>query len=227
MEKELQELSKKRGIPEEVLKEYNVLKFKDESHLEEFVKKNNNYKDLLEFRENKSLYEGYLVVDFLDKKRTQVIMVVRYNSKSVAKYINHRSKKYNPYYKNSKILGLDKINYESDYIVIVEGVFDYIHLSSYGYNVVSVLGSKIGDYHTLLFDRFKRVYLCFDTDNTGRKSIKEIMNKYDNIFQLDVKYISDKYLEDNTIKDVDELLLKLREKYSKIDIKKILDSCVK
>lgn len=220
-------LSEKRGISVDILKKYHVLKFKDEEHLKKFVESNNNYKDLLEFKDDKSIYTGYLIVDFINKKGTQVIMLVNYNLNSVAKYVNHSSHKYNPYFKNSKVLGLDKIDYKRNHIIVVEGVFDYIHLSSYGYNVISLLGSKIGEYHTLLLDRFKNVYLCFDVDDSGKKSVKDAIKLYEKFNVINIKGISEKYLEEVNIKDIDDLLIRLEAKYSKNEIVSILNQYVK
>lgn len=197
----LKEVSLLRKIPQEDLLKLNVLFFKNETELNNWINDYPNYKGLLEFKDEYLFYNHPLIVNFLDRKQTQIIMVIFYNQQKKVKYINKSSKKYNPYFKNSKILGLNLLDYDKDSLIIVEGVFDYIQLKRLGFNVISVLGSELSDYHKLICERFKKIFICFDNDTTGIKSSNNILKHIDNSFKVNLPYI-DNY----QLKDIDDLI---------------------
>lgn len=87
-----------------------------------------------------------------------------------------------------------------DYIWLVEGVFDAIGLHLRGEPACAIIGSHLQDHQIPNLSRTVVVKICFDNDESGRKSTKRIIQQLRGIipFILDVKLPKD-------IKDIGDL----------------------
>lgn len=97
-----------------------------------------------------------------------------------------------PKYKNSQfskslnVFGLDRAKSSiitQDHVILVEGQFDCITASEYGFNNVVALGSAaLTMYQLALLKRYtNNIYLALDNDNAGRLGVDKILNRYSRI----------------------------------------------
>lgn len=82
------------------------------------------------------------------------------------------------------LFGWQALDKETRVVTICEGELDAITLHSYGVSALSVpfgagTGAKLDwiDYEWDNLDRFDTVYLCYDNDDAGQASIKEVVNR--------------------------------------------------
>ena len=61
-----------------------------------------------------------------------------------------------------------------DEVFVVEGVFDWMTLTSWGYPTVALLGTRLGREGRSYLDKFERVYLMLDADEEGILAAKRI-----------------------------------------------------
>ena len=76
-----------------------------------------------------------------------------------------------PLLKNS-ILGLNTLDRDKDFIVVTEGMFDWLAFEQEGYSVISPNGGDFGKLTPQaveIMKDFKMVYLAFDNDDAGRE----------------------------------------------------------
>lgn len=68
------------------------------------------------------------------------------------------------------------LNYDNtESIVICEGEFDTMVLTQLGYNAIGVPGAQVWkEYWTEYLTNFKKYVICFDNDDTGRKSAEKL-----------------------------------------------------
>ena len=95
-----------------------------------------------------------------------------------------------------------------NHVVLTEGYFDVISAHQKGLlNTVATLGTALTPYQARLLGKYtdsKKVYLCMDSDNAGKKAVESIfrlVNNTENQVSLDVAVVSDL-----GAKDVDEAL---------------------
>jgi len=61
-----------------------------------------------------------------------------------------------------------------DEVLVVEGVFDWMTLASWGYPTVALLGTRLGREGRSYLEKFERVYLVLDADEEGALAAKRI-----------------------------------------------------
>ncbi len=61
-----------------------------------------------------------------------------------------------------------------DEVFVVEGVFDWMTLTSWGYPTVALLGTRLGREGRSYLEQFSTVYLLLDSDDEGRSAGREI-----------------------------------------------------
>jgi len=61
-----------------------------------------------------------------------------------------------------------------DEVFVVEGVFDWMTLASWGYPTVALLGTRLGSEGRSYLEKFDRVYLVLDSDEEGIFAAKRI-----------------------------------------------------
>lgn len=79
--------------------------------------------------------------------------------------------RYSPKFPKSKILfPLDKITREAEDVILVEGIFDALHMHRLGYtNTLAIMGNVMSETQAAYIKRrFKRVYDLFDNDSGGQ-----------------------------------------------------------
>lgn len=89
---------------------------------------------------------------------------------------------------------------EDGYLIVVDGLFDAIHLSSFGYNAAALMGSSITDEIIMQLRFIKKVIIISDNDAAGLRFIRTLKTHLHNtvvIYQGETK-------------DVDELLKTVR-----------------
>ncbi len=62
-------------------------------------------------------------------------------------------------------------------IFVVEGVFDWMTLTSWGYPTIALLGTRLGREGRSYLEQFRTVYLVLDTDEEGRSAATEIQRQ--------------------------------------------------
>ena len=65
----------------------------------------------------------------------------------------------------------------SDTLVIVEGMPDHISITQAGYACMALLGTGSNDEHIRACNPYKRVVICMDGDDAGRKAIQKIADQ--------------------------------------------------
>ena len=71
------------------------------------------------------------------------------------------------------LLGWESASNEKD-VCLVEGVFDYLALRSWGYPALALVGTHVRTAALDAIKRFERVYLVLDTDEAGRVASREL-----------------------------------------------------
>ncbi len=61
-----------------------------------------------------------------------------------------------------------------DEVLVVEGVFDWMTLSSWGYPTIALLGTRLGREGRSYLEKFESVYLVLDADEEGALAAKRI-----------------------------------------------------
>jgi DNA primase len=80
------------------------------------------------------------------------------------------------------LFNFDNAKKNSDYVILVEGVFDCMRLFSWGFNCVALCGTKLSERNkALILANFDKVYLALDNDaknekNAGQQATQVIMN---------------------------------------------------
>jgi len=80
-------------------------------------------------------------------------------------------------------------SFGNDYVILVEGIFDAIRVSNFGYNVVALLSCHLNEYRRdLLIKNFDKFFIALDNDdkvdskgrkfNPGQDSAIKIKNEY-------------------------------------------------
>lgn len=74
----------------------------------------------------------------------------------------------------SILFNWDEAKKNTDYVILVEGIFDAIRLINYGYNTIALFSTNLNDYRAnILVKTFKTIYIALDNDNKvyfdGRK----------------------------------------------------------
>ncbi len=159
--------------------------------------------------------------NYYDRFRDRVIVpifddagkVIGFGGRTIAneepKYLN--SPETLVFNKGSNLYGLNFAKEEikkSNHVILTEGYFDVISAHKHGLlNTVATLGTALTPYQGRLLGKFtesKKVYLCMDSDNAGKKAVESIFkltNNPENQISLDVEVVSDL-----GAKDLDEAL---------------------
>jgi hypothetical protein len=105
-----------------------------------------------------------------------------YTSRAVEKGIEPRVRDYFGLPKRKLLLGSEFIQDIDDYLILVEGLFDFAKLYQYGYPVVAVMHSSLTpEQARILKDLNKRVVVMFDNDKaglTGRGIVRQELVKH-------------------------------------------------
>jgi DNA primase len=64
-----------------------------------------------------------------------------------------------------------------DEVFVVEGVFDWMTLTSWGYPTIALLGTMLGREGRSYLEQFRTVYLLLDSDEEGRSAGREIQSQ--------------------------------------------------
>lgn len=76
---------------------------------------------------------------------------------------------------SENLFNLDKAKEISGYVILVEGIMDVLYLFQLGYNVVGSFGTNLSPTQiSLLTKFFKKIYICFDSDKSGKEAIREV-----------------------------------------------------
>ena len=78
------------------------------------------------------------------------------------------------------VLGLAALEPARPYVIVTEGVFDYLTLSSWGYSACAALGTQGMDKVAAALRGCPRVFLAFDNDGAGYEaagSLKELLGR--------------------------------------------------
>ena len=158
---------------------------------------------------------------YYDRFRNRVIVPIFNESNNVTGFGGRTITNEEPKYLNSPetlvfnkgsiLYGLnfakDEIR-KSNYVILTEGYFDVISSHQHGLlNTVATLGTALTPHQARLLSKFtesKKVCLCMDSDNAGKKAVESIfrlINSVDNNVSLDVVVVSDL-----GAKDLDEAL---------------------
>jgi hypothetical protein len=64
----------------------------------------------------------------------------------------------------------------TDYVILVEGVFDAMRLFTLGYNAIAILGTKLSKYNkAILLSKFDKIYVALDNDvSTNKKNAGQL-----------------------------------------------------
>jgi len=71
------------------------------------------------------------------------------------------------------VYGVESVK-SRDEVFVVEGVFDWMTLASWGYPTVALLGTRLGREGRSYLEKFRRVYLVLDADEEGALAAKRI-----------------------------------------------------
>lgn len=180
------------------LEEYGVVKLRDDAD----VSKLRSIKsDLGLFSEKGSfLLEGRFIVPIKDLDGNVLTFVGWYPDER--KYITLATKLFK---RNYLLFGMEQLPY--DELVVVEGIFDSLHLRANGIPSVAVMGAEMSIVQREWCRLAKRVWAIPDNDQVGRKVVKQ--DKW-GIQQLGGRYLVWWGLrveghEDVSIKDIDSL----------------------
>ena len=125
----------------------------------------------------------------------------------------------------ASLYGLDHLEKStSDFAIICEGEFDSLVLTQWGFTAVSSTGGCGTFYADWIsyFDKFQKIYFCYDNDKPGRESVVEHAKKFKNkkvfiveIPQLEgVKDVTEFATLAGKTKEDFELLLKNAKEYN-------------
>lgn len=122
------------------------------------------------------------------------------------KYVEHKDGEYYYSYSSSSVFTKGRYLYMPNsslmqaitdgYAIVVDGLFDAISLSSLGYNVASLMGSKVTPEIVMQLRFVKNVLVAADNDQAGMQLVADVRKQIH----------SAKLLEHAETKDVDELL---------------------
>lgn len=218
LNKNLEELGKRRELKLQTLQDVGALIFKTRGELKQFLKDNPQFKEYLGWL-HQDMNKGKYTFNMLGKN----IMPSYLSDGTIFFYILYfpnKEMKYRNVYlgetvddvegKKTKMYGLDLLDYAQDKVYVVEGVFDRVRMVEEGYNTVSILGTSITPYQLKVLKRFKEVNLCFDSDKAGgigMESAKKLLIKEGytgRIRERTPNFGSG----DRTVKDVDDLFRK-------------------
>src|SRR5690625_7522608 len=79
---------------------------------------------------------------------------------------------------------------KEDWIVVVEGIFDCIRLEHEGIPAVSIMGTKLLEYHKRFLNRFTKVIYISDADFEGYKGLKNVHKGLDNVLHKHIMTIT-------------------------------------
>ena len=74
------------------------------------------------------------------------------------------------------VLGLAALEPARPYVIVTEGVFDYLTLASWGYSACAALGTQGMDKVAAALRGCSRVFLAFDNDDAGREAAQGLKN---------------------------------------------------
>lgn len=146
------------------------------------------------------------------------------------KYRKISQKEYKRLYGTPSVLfNLDNLKSDLDYVIITEGEFDTIKGTQEG--IVNIIGTTTGaesfqDRWIPLLKRFKKIYICFDSDETGRRGAQKVaeilgLDRCFNII-LPEKDLND-YLLKYATKEFEEIFKKSKS-FEISEIKKISET---
>lgn len=95
----------------------------------------------------------------------------------------------------STTLGFEKTNvtfghqdlpqiYEEDYVVLVEGIMEYMRLKLLGYPVFALQGLMVGPYVEKILRRLSNIVLLLDSDPAGTKAADRIYKMFPNVTKV-------------------------------------------
>ncbi len=203
----------KRGITDEIIKEYKIGYSKKayddlQIHFEGKIKKEvlEDAGLIIKRENNKGFVDRFrhrIMIPILDDTGT----IVAFGARAIEedqnpKYLNSPD---TVLYNKSRILyGIDKAKdamKENDYVVIMEGYFDVISAQAAGLkNAIASCGTSLTQDHIKLISKYcssRRIFLAFDSDSAGQKAtsrnaevIKEALSSLGNIKQFDESFSS-------------------------------------
>lgn len=92
--------------------------------------------------------------------------------------------------------GVYKQAIEQGYLILADGLFDCLSLSSYGYLAAALLGSNVSEQVLAQLTFVDRIILAYDNDEAGLRLARFLTKKLNNVVCVKQKYT----------KDVDDLL---------------------
>ncbi|XZR52762.1 MAG: DNA primase [Enterobacteriaceae bacterium] len=172
---------KNRGIKENTIKKFSLgLALLKKDNILKIFENNEEGKKILNkigiiVIVNNNIYNRFIfriMFPILDIKKNTIGFGGRTINNSIPKYLNSPDTEI---FKKKKILyGLYDLEKQNilEYILVVEGYFDFIMLKQFGINyVVASLGTFITKYHIeLLFQNTKTIIFCYDGDLPGYKA---------------------------------------------------------
>lgn len=149
------------------------------------------------------------------------------------KYVDHEDGEYYYSYSSSSVFQKGKHLYlpnssimkaiEDEYLIVVDGLFDAISLSSFGYNVASFMGSKVTAERVMQLRFVKNVLVASDNDKAGitlytdlKKQLKRVeLLPHKETKDIDEVLKSDKSLEFRQFLDQKLISLGVESHFSK------------
>jgi|SRR5690625_3042568 len=196
----LEVLSKKRELPQKVLLKRGIFCVFDTDELSFLLEEwNLTFEDAFgkETDQVRLLNEGF-IIPVLDSSY-RIMFFVNYNWErgSGRKYLNVYPDSLSQSATNMKMFGAHNLSQavKEDWIVVVEGIFDCIRLEHEGIPAVSIMGTKLLEYHKRFLNRFTKVIYISDADFEGYKGWQNVQKGLDNVIHYPIKGLS---------KDVDE-----------------------
>lgn len=79
----------------------------------------------------------------------------------------------------------DNLDFDKNYCIITEGIFDVLKLTQLGYNnVVATFGAHITNDQIKLLMPFTKIIICYDNDIAGQNATLKAITKLQNMFNL-------------------------------------------
>jgi DNA primase len=101
-----------------------------------------------------------------------------YTGRASSDKVQPKVRDYHGLQKRSLLLGLHTVTEEDKYVIVVEGLLDYLNLTQYGYAALAVMHSTLTDHQAdILKNIGKPVYLMYDHDEAGRLGAKQAADK--------------------------------------------------
>jgi len=156
-------------------------------HFKVFEKTNGTYTNraVIPIFQNHGL-QGFVAVDIIGKKKW-LMNHPTLTEKDYKKTLYPSTE--SGFFKKEVLFGYDECEKNADYIIITEGAREVMKLWQEGFrNSVAILGAYLSDEQFMLLTKLapKRLVLMFDGDKAGRNISKQVKEKTEELFNVQV-----------------------------------------